>query len=313
MPFDYAQGKPVDAAQGRRTWPLAVAMAACLAAAVALQVRRDSGWRAYEPPTPLMWLQAGPAMKRAALGYDALLADVFWMRSVVYFGQQRRSEVADKTYDLLYPLLDLVTLLDPRFNLAYRFGAIFLSQPYPEGPGRPDLAIELLQKGLQRNPHRWEYARDIGFVYWWNYRDYETAADWFQKASEMPDAPIWLKSTAAVTLARGGDRDAARALWRELHDTAEGDALRNTAEIRLAQLDALDAIDALNTLVWRYEARTGRFPLSWQELVTAGALRGIPLDPARVPYVLDQTNEDVQLSPKSPLWPLPTGLEPGAL
>jgi hypothetical protein len=30
-----------------RTWPLVVAMATCLAAAVALQVWRDRGWRAY--------------------------------------------------------------------------------------------------------------------------------------------------------------------------------------------------------------------------------------------------------------------------
>jgi tetratricopeptide (TPR) repeat protein len=255
-----------------------------------------------------MWVQAGTAMKRAALGYDPLLADIFWMRSVVYFGQQRRSGASDKTYDLLYPLLDLVTLLDPRFNLAYRFGAIFLSQPYPEGPGRPDLAIELLQKGLQRNPHRWEYARDIGFVYAWTYRDYQTAADWFRKASEMPNAPIWLKSTAAITLTQGGNRDAARALWRELYDTAEAEALRNAAEIRLAQLDALDQIDQLNEIVWRYEAKAGRFPAQWEELVFAGILRGVPLDPVRVPYVLNHTQEHVELSKQSELWPLPEGL-----
>jgi tetratricopeptide (TPR) repeat protein len=301
MPFDYAQGRP--------TWHLAVAMATCLAAAVALQVRRDSGWRAYEPPTPLMWLQAGPAMKRAALGYDALIADVYWMRAVVYFGQQRLSTAADKSYDLLYPMLELVTQLDPRFRLAYRFGAIFLSEPYPSGPDRPDLAIQLLQRGLERDPNRWEYARDIGFVYAWTYRDYQTAADWFQKASEMPNAPIWLKSTAAMTLTRGGDREAARALWRELYDTAEADALRKAAESRLAQLDALDQIDQLNTIVSRYKARAGRFPANWEELAYAGLLRGVPLDPAGVPYLLDRTNENVKLADTSPLAPLPTGLD----
>lgn len=293
-----------------KTWPLLAAVASCLAVAVAVQVVRDRGWRAYEPATPVLWLKAGPTMKRAALGYDQLVADVFWMRAVVYFGGQRRSESQDKNYDLLFPFLELVTLLDPRFTLAYRFGSIFLSEPHPGGPGRPDLAIELLRRGLEHAP-RWEYARDIGFVYAWTYRDYKTAADWFRKASEMPNAPIWLKSTAAVTLTRGGDRDAARALWRELYDTAEAEALRNAAEVRLAQLDALDTIDQLNPFVWRYKAHAGRFPTSWQELVAAGALRGIPVDPAGVPYVLDHTNENVQVSPKSPLWPLPTGLDAG--
>ena len=36
-------------------------------------------------------------------------------------------------YALLYPLLDITTTLDPRFNIAYRFGAIFLAEPYPGG------------------------------------------------------------------------------------------------------------------------------------------------------------------------------------
>ena len=38
-------------------------------------------------------------------------------------------------YQLLYPLLDITTTLDPHFNIAYRFGAIFLSEPYPGGAG----------------------------------------------------------------------------------------------------------------------------------------------------------------------------------
>ena len=49
-------------------------------------------------------------------------------------------------------MLDLTTTLDPLFNVAYRFGAIFLAEPYPGGAGRPDLAIALLEKGLQARP-----------------------------------------------------------------------------------------------------------------------------------------------------------------
>ena len=128
------------------------AIALLMAVAVALQVWRDDGWQAYEPATPVMWLQAGPAMERAALGYDALVADIYWIRAVVYFGRQRLSDAKDKNYDLLYPLLDLVTTLDPRFNVAYRFGAFFLSENAPDGPDRPDLAIELLKRGIEARP-----------------------------------------------------------------------------------------------------------------------------------------------------------------
>lgn len=292
-----------------RTWHLGVAIALCLAAAIALQVVRDRGWSVYEPATPLIWVKAGAMTKRAALGYDALLADIYWIRAVVYFGGQHISEAKDKTYDLLFPFLELVTSLDPRFSAAYRYGAIFLSEPYPSGPGRPDQAIELLRRGLEFDPTRWEYARDIGFVHAWTYRDFKTAAQWFQKASEMPNAPVWLKSTAAMMLTQGGARTAARALWRELYETSDVDSLRATAAARLAQIDALDHLDQLNAIMARYKAATGQFPASWDELAAAGVLRGVPLDPSGTPYVLNRVEERVELSEGSPLWPLPTGLD----
>ena len=86
-------------------------------------------------------------------------------------------------YTLLYPLLDLTTTLDPHFNIAYRFGSIFLAEAYPGGAGRPDLAIALLEKGLRARPDKWEYMQDIGFVHYWWRHDYQAAAAWFDAAS----------------------------------------------------------------------------------------------------------------------------------
>jgi hypothetical protein len=113
-------------------------------------------------------------------------------------------------------------------------------------------------------------------------------------------------------LARGGDRASARALWQQMYDTADVEFVRREAEIRLAQFTALDDIDTLNLVVWRYEARAGRFPQTWPELVNARVMRRVPLDPAGVPYVLDPVNEDVRISDRSPLWPLPEGFEAAA-
>ena len=70
------------------------------------------------------------------------------MRAVIYFGGQRRATGAIEISISCIPLLDLVTSLDPHFKVAYRFGAIFLAEPYPGGAGRPDQAVQLLQKGL---------------------------------------------------------------------------------------------------------------------------------------------------------------------
>jgi tetratricopeptide (TPR) repeat protein len=231
------------------------------------------------------------------------------MRTVVYFGRQRLSTDPDKNYDLLHPLLDLVTTLDPHFTVAYRFGAVFLSERYPDGPFRPDQAIDLLKRGAARNPTRWQYPHDVGFVYYFALRDYTQASEWFSRASEIPNSPIWLRSMAAVALTRGGDREASRFLWRQLHDGAEAEAIRENALFRLAQLDAFDAIDALNQAVARYQAQAGRFPESWGELIGSGLLRQVPADPAGVPFVLDPANQDVRIARESPLWLVPEGME----
>jgi hypothetical protein len=210
-----------------------------------------------------------------------------------------------RQYASLEPLLDLTTSLDPRFNLAYRFGAIFLAEAPPAGPGRPDLAIALLQKGLAERPDRWEYMQDIGFVHYWWRHDYKTAAEWFNRAAEAPGAPWWLKSLAATTLVQGGDRQSSRLMWEAIRQSAEIEYQRNDAERRLTQLQVLDDIDAIQAIVDRVAAQTGRPVRDWRPVIGAAGWRGVPIDPTGTPYEIDERGR-VRLSQSSKLWPLPT-------
>jgi tetratricopeptide (TPR) repeat protein len=206
-------------------------------------------------------------------------------------------------------MLDLTTSLDPDFEVAYRFGAIFLAEPYPGGAGRADLAIALLQKGLDSHPTKWQYAQDIAFVnYWWRH-DYAQAADWFKRAARLPLAPNWLAPMAAVTLTQGGNRDAARRLWMQVFNNTEADWLMDQARFRLEQLDALDQIDALDRVVKRYHDAMGRYPESWQDMIRAGAINGVPADSKGFPYQLDPSRGTVSLSTDSALAPLPTAAQ----
>jgi hypothetical protein len=286
-------------------WPL-VGIALLLSLSVAIQVIRDRGWQPYEPTNPFLWLPSGSLVKRISLGFDSLVADVYWMRAVVYYGGQRRAEGEARNYDLLYPLLDVVTTVDPQFQIAYRFGAIFLTEAYPNGPGRPDQAIALLKRGIDNDQARWQYMEDIGFIYYWWAQDYEAAAQWFDRAGDQKEAPTWLKPLAATTLAQGGNRASSRFLWKQILSTTDVDWLKTSAEQRLAQLDAMDVIDQLNVIADRFAARVGRAPANWQELVAGERLRGIPLDPSGEPYVIDPSTGHVTVSRQSRLWPLPT-------
>lgn len=280
-------------------------------AAVSLGAWRDRHHAIPRTGEEILYLRGGDAAPRLALGFDALLADVYWIRSIQHFGGTRRAaDDADKSYRLLYPLLELTTSLDPHFTVAYRFGAIFLSEPPPSGPGRTDQAIALLDRGLAADPKKWQYAHDAAFVHYWWRRDFKAAASWFDRASRIEGAPWWLRSMAATTLAQGGDRESSRRLWQQLRENADNDWLRSSAERSLAQLDAMDQMDALAGLIRRYTDATGNAPESWEALRPYG-LRGVPLDPTGTPFVLDSLAPGgIIVSPKSSLFPLPPDMAP---
>lgn len=286
-----------------RGWTLAVTLAGLLASAVGLQALRERTGALSSGPENLLYVRSPEAARRLALSFDALAADVYWIRAVQHYGGTKLSTDPHKSYDLLYPLLDLTTTLDPQFTIAYHFGSLFLAEPLPGGPGRPDLAIALLEKGLRANPTSWEFTQAIGFVHYWWYQDYPKAAEWFQRASAMPGAPVWMQPLAAVTLAEGGRRDGSRLLWQQIAKTAQEDWFRAEAARRLAQLDALDQLDQLTVVARAYEARFSTPPADWTALVQRGYVRGVPLDPTGTPYRLGP--QGVSVDERSPLYPLP--------
>ena len=255
----------------------------------------------------VLYLRSPSAARRLALSFKGLAADLYWIRAIQHFGGDLRSNRGAGRFELLEPLLDLTTGLDPHFYIAYRVGAVFLAMPPPSGPGRVDQAVALLERELQASPGRWQNAYDIGFVYYLYARDYRAAGTWFTRAASLPGAPSWIAPLAAETVARGGDRASARRLLTELV-TSDQEYLRRDARRGLAQIDALDAIDQLQRLVEDYHAAELAYPSSWSDLIRTGRLPGLPADGARVPFVYEPVTHLVVIGQTSPLAPLPTAL-----
>jgi tetratricopeptide (TPR) repeat protein len=277
---------------------------AAFAVAIALQIVRDSAYpREDTAERALMYVRSPAALRRIVLQFDAMAADVYWVRALQHYGGDRLAKNRQRKYEQLYPLLDLTTSLDPYFTIAYRFGAIFLSEAYPGGPGRPDQAIALLQKGIEAQPTKWQYYHDIAFVNYWQLRDMQTAAKWFRMAASQPNAPNWLEPVAASILVQGGDRASARVMLRQILQSDEP-WLKRAAERGLLQIDALDAIDQLRAAVQRFPPPAGdRY--SWEWLQRRGVLRGIAADPTGVPFDIDPVTGEVTVSRRSQLWPMP--------
>ena len=287
-----------------KTILLAALAIACLGAAVSLQIARDRVYsRKDAQERALLYVRSGPALRRIALSFDALLADVYWIRALQHYGGDRLDRSGGRRYEMLYPLLDITTSLDPYFTIAYRFGSIFLSEAYPGGPGRPDQAIALLRKGISAQPTKWQYYHDIAFVHYWQMRDMHGAAEWFRQAAAQPGAPNWLEPVAASMLIRGNDRASARFLLREILKSEEA-WLRRMAERGLAQVDALEIIEQLQRVVNAYPPPSGQ-PYSWEWLLRRGVLKIIPFDSTDTPFDIDPATGIVSVSKESELSPMP--------
>jgi tetratricopeptide (TPR) repeat protein len=284
--------------QNRTVWS-AIALIPVLFLAIAgLQQRIDAKTRTTAREQEELLLRSGQAAKNLSLGYDSLLADIYWTRAVQYYGA--RVGVPGANFDLLWPLLDVTTTLDPHLMPAYRFGAVFLAETGEGGAGRPDLAIELVKRGIAANPGEWRLDADLGFLYYWRVQDYKNAAAAYLQASKNPDAPLWAKYMAARIAQKGGSIETSRMIWSELYESTKDPNIKRTAAEQLNALKALDDEEHLDELAAEYRTRFGHYPASTQELVEAGMIAGIPVDPAGFPYFFGRDGKS-RLNSASPI------------
>ena len=232
----------------------------------------------------VLYMPSGKVIKKMSLGYSGLLADVYWTRAVQYFGSRHMAGAMH--YDLLYPLLDITTDLDPKLIVAYDYGSVFLSEQPPHGAGQPDKAVALVEKGIRENPTYWRLYFTLGFIQYQNRHDYRAAQEAFEKGSEIPGALPWMKVMAARMAERGKDIGTATALWQAVYQMASDKAIKHTAQLHLDSIQADIAINELDRRVQIYLQKTGKFPSDWADMERASLLRGIPLDPGGEPYQL---------------------------
>ncbi|HSD26870.1 MAG TPA: hypothetical protein VLL75_06165 [Vicinamibacteria bacterium] len=260
--------------------------------------RRAGEFRVQEE---VLYLWSGAQVKRLFPGFESLAADVYWLRTVQYFGGERLF-AANKKFELLRPLIDITTTLDPRLEVAYRYGAIFLSEPPPAGAGRPREGVEVLEAGTRNNPGSWRLRQELGFFHHIYLHDSERAATILNEAAELPGAAFWLRMLAADLLAKGGSRANSRRMWQAMFEQAEIGIIKENARLRLQILDSRDLADRLTELVAERERRTGQRPARLEELRAAGLWHGPFVDASGTPFGYDPREGRVFIDRMSLMW-----------
>jgi tetratricopeptide (TPR) repeat protein len=243
----------------------------------------------------MLYISSPKLLKRLCLGYDGLLADIYWTRTVQYFGGSHSR--GGGTYKLLWPLLNITTQLDPHLIPAYEFGETFLVAKPPQGAGDPAKAIELARAGIQNNPDDWHLYYDLAFVYY-DQKDYRDAAEAFLRGSQLPNTHPYLKIMAAQMAQHGGELDTARMMWSATLQSSHDALIRANAAAHLRAIQVDEDVTVLEQLVQKYRDKTAHFPAKFSDMVSAGLIRSIPLDPFGHPYNLEAGGRVVVSDPE---------------
>ena len=246
----------------------------------------------------------GARLKGYALGFEGLIADWYWMKSLQYVGDKILNSKEPISLDnlnalnprLLYPYLDNATTLDPHFIEAFSYGAIVLPAIDEEK------AIKIAEKGIENNPNEWRLYHHLGYIYW-RLKNYEKAAEVYARGAEIQNSPPFMRIMAAQMKKEGGSRETARAIYRQMFEQTNDSQVKETASLRLLELDSLDEREAIQNALNDFQAKNNRCPNHWREILPLLKTVKLPngndfrldksnnlLDPTNAAYLLKNQN-----------------------
>ena len=160
----------------------------------------------------------------------------------------------------------------------------------------PKAGLELLDKGIAKNPNEWIIAADAGFYCYMNLKDKPRAIEYFNKVVKIPSAPAQAKRFLAGMHFQIGDKKIAYELWKEVYDTSDKAHIKQIAYQHMHDLKVMVDIEDLKKAIQQYQNQNGKFPINLEQLHASGLISEIPLNPEGTPYAYDLRTGKVEYS-----------------
>jgi hypothetical protein len=192
----------------------------------------------YLPPPP--WLEV------MSLGHRRALADLIWLRALIYFGDEFANKGAVKH---VFNYGDAMLTLDPDFKRVYRWvGMAGVYTPTGSSTEFMERAIDVLRRGAERFPNDGELAWDAGATITYELLPYlpkddpdrerlrAEGNDYMIAAARLGGGPPWLVMTNATSLRKLGQTDRELRHLEEMYAMIRDPKVKAQIEIRLTQL-----------------------------------------------------------------------------
>lgn len=264
-----------------RGWRSALigALAVCVLAVTmwmhAVTTVRRAGFSTEED---LLYLPNAELLRVLSLGHRELLADLVWIRAVVYAGGTlaKRGKMV-----WLDRYLDTIMTLDPRFRKPYQWaGVITMYNGHTITNEMVMQSNHYLEKAVDRFPDDWEFPFMLGANYLHELRTQDPkeralwdarAANYIERAALLQGGPPWLPILAATLTSKQGKLDlAVRHLEAALASTDDDNA-RQGIRNKLANLKGYAQAEAFeqerSSIVSKWKASLPYTPFNFYVLV----------------------------------------------
>ncbi len=186
----------------------------------------------------LLFVPDAQQIRAASSGFAEPLADLFWVRTVLVFGERFGVDRDPKWLVWMGRMIEAVNTLDPRWRTAYFYGGAILRVS-----GDVDGSDKVFAAGHAALPKDPFFPFSLGMNAYLYRQDNVAAAEHIAVAASLPDAPSWYAAAAAGMQQKAGNRAAAMRYLEETIADAKDPAVRADSEWQLARLQHDEVVD----------------------------------------------------------------------
>ena len=234
------------------------------------------GSRAAYPPQireELQFIPEKQVVEILSLDHKGLAADLMFIQVLLHSGSLAwKPDRFRFNNEWSYQMIDLLTELDPKYYSAYLFSGMGLLHN-ADDVFRSNLII---QKGMTFFPDSWELPFWVGFNSYLYLENDAMASDYLLQAAHKPDAPISFLSLLLSAITKGGDYEQGIWVLEAMVKHEKNPKIQLVYKKRLVRLH--NFID-LQKAAELYRSQADEYPKSLQQLVDAGIILQVPLDP----------------------------------
>ncbi len=232
----------------------------------------------------LGYLPSIDVLRYASGDYKELVAASLVMKVIMYYGgiaekQGANVIVQPPDYQRMSGILHGATRLDPYNMDAYYFAQSFLTWEVKQYK----IANDLLDYGMKYRTWDWMLPFFAGFNSAYFLKDYKKAADYYKRAGEMTGSELHF-SLAGRYMQESGQTELAIAYLSAMEKNERNSVVKKNYQIRLTAFKEVRRIELARD---RFQTLQGKLPASVEQLVSAGFLTSVPVDPYGGQFFLD--------------------------